>query len=219
MLLDRKRVKFWQKWVFLFMAIIMAGFLVMIPITRSSGCAGTTASSAAKQADADIARYKATLQTDPQNVDAWLSLGDSYQYRANGQPAGSTALNNDLTAAAAAYGKAAALLAKQKGAVAKQKLLDTYQKMVSVDLSLKDYQAASSVYGSITELSPKDANNFFDWGTVAINAGDTSTALLAFTRYLQLDPSSTNAAAVKDWIAKNAPSPTPKPTSTKGSKQ
>ena len=28
MLLDRKRVKFWQKWVFLFMAILMAGFLV-----------------------------------------------------------------------------------------------------------------------------------------------------------------------------------------------
>ena len=53
MLLDRQRVKFWQKWVFGFMAIIMAGFLVMIPLSKNSGCGGAT--SATEQLDKEIA--------------------------------------------------------------------------------------------------------------------------------------------------------------------
>ena len=225
MLLDRKRVKFWQKWVFLFMAIIMAAFLVMIPITRASGCSSTT-SSVTKQLDADITRYEAQVKTDATNVTAWIALGDAYQSRANAQTLNSAAQKNDFAAAVVAYGKATALLEKQKGAAAKAKLLDTYQKMVSVDLALKDYQAAVSTYGQVTVLTPKDATAFFDWASVATQAGDTNTALLAFTRYLQLAPNAPDAAQVRAWIKANTPSstsapsstPTPKPSSTKGSK-
>jgi len=218
-LLDRKRVKFWQKWVFLFMAIVMAGFLIMIPITQGSGCGGAT-SSVTKQLDADITRYEAQVKTDPTNVGGWIALGDAYQSRANAQTPKSTAQTNDFAAAVIAYGKATALLEKQKAAAAKTQLLDTYQKMVSVDLALKDYQAAASTYGQITVLTPKDASTFFDWASVATQAGDTNTALLAFTRYLQLAPNAPDAAQVRAWIKANTPSttPTPKPSSTKGSK-
>ena len=220
MLLDRKRVKFWQKWVFLFMAIVMAGFLIMIPITQGQGCGGSGASSVTKQLDADVVKYKAQVAADPTNVTAWIDLGDAYQSRANAQTPQSAAQNNDFAAAAVAYGKATALLEKQKGAAARQQRLDTYQKMISVDLALKDYQAATSVYGQVTSLTPKDAAAFFDWASVATQAGDTSTALLAFTRYLQLAPNSADAAQVRAWIKANTPSsaPTPKPSSTKGSK-
>jgi tetratricopeptide (TPR) repeat protein len=217
-LLDRKRVKFWQKWVFLFMAIVMAAFLVMIPITRASGCSSST-SSVTKQLDADVTKYKTQVAADPTNVDAWVALGDAYQSRANAQTANSTAQKNDFAASVVAYGKATALLEKQKGAAVGAQLLDTYQKMVSVDLALKDYSAATSVYGKITALTPKDASAFFDWASVASQAGDTSTALLAFTRYLQLAPNAPDAAQVRAWIKANTPSsaPTPKPSSTKGS--
>ncbi len=219
MLLDRKRVKFWQKWVFLFMAIVMAGFLVMIPLTTGKGCGGTT-SSVTKQLDADVAKYKAQVAADPKNVGAWIALGDAYQSRANAQTAQSAAQSRDLAAAATAYTQGTGLLEKQKGAAAKQKLLDTYQKMVSVDLALKQYSAATSVYGQITRLTPKDATAFFDWASVATQAADTGTALLAFTRYLQLAPNAPDAAQVRAWIKANTPSstPTPKPSSTKGSK-
>ncbi len=213
MLLDRKRVKFWQKWVFLFMAIIMAAFLVMIPITRASGCSSTT-SSVTKQLAADITRYETQVKTDPTNVDGWIALGDAYQSRANAQTPNSTAQNNDFAAAVVAYGKATALLEKQKGAAARTQLLDTYQKIVSVNLALKDYQAAASTYGQITVLTPKDASAFFDWASVATQAGDTSTALLAFTRYLQLAPNAPDAAQVRAWIKANTPSTTPTPSST-----
>jgi tetratricopeptide (TPR) repeat protein len=218
-LLDRKRVKFWQKWVFLFMAIVMAGFLVMIPITRASGCSGGT-SSVTKQLNADITKYRAQVASDATNVTAWIALGDAYQSRANAQTAGSTAQKNDFASAVVAYTKATALLEKQKTAAAKQQLLDTYQKLVAVDGTLKDYAAAAKVYAQVTLLTPKDAQAFSNWGSLSTLAGDTSTALLAFTRYLQLAPNAPDAAAVRDWIKQHSPSassaPTPKPSSTKG---
>jgi hypothetical protein len=52
---------------------------------------------------------------------------------------------------------------------------------------------------------------------VAISAGDTTTALLAFNKFLELDPTSPEADQVKQWIEDNAPksTPTPSPSPTK----
>jgi tetratricopeptide (TPR) repeat protein len=219
-LLDRQRVKFWQKWVFAIMALIMAGFLVMIPLTNLKACSGGT-TSATKQLDADIAKYQAAVQANPKDVDAWRSLAENYVLRANQQLPGSAAQTSDWRAAAQHYESADKLLRKQKGADNKQKRIDTLQQLVSVYLFLEDYQLATSVYGQITALRPKDAQSFFDMATVAISAGDTNTALLAFTTFLRLDPTSPDAASVKDWIAANSgtPTPTPSPSSSAGGAQ
>ena len=219
MLLDRQRVKFWQKWVFGFMALIMAGFLVMIPLGGNLSCGGAT--SATKQLDKDIATYQAAVKADPKDVESWRSLAENYVLRANQQVQGSAAQEADWRAAAQYYERAAKLLSKQKGAAVKQLRVDTLQQLVSVYLFLKDYQLATSVYGQITALRPKDAQSFFDMATVAISAGDTNTALLAFSTFLKLDPTSPDAPSVKDWIAANsgAPSPTPTPSSSAGGGQ
>ena len=216
MLLDRQRVKFWQKWVFGFMALIMAGFLVMIPLSNNSGCGGAT--SATKQLDTEIAKYQAAVKADPKDVASRRSLAESYALRANLQPQGSAAEEADLRTAAQHYERAVKLLSKQKGAAAKQLRLDSLQQLVSVYVSLKDYQLATSVYGQITALKPKDAQSFYEMAAVAISAGDTNTALLAFTTFLRLDPNSPDAQAVRDWIAANsgAATPTPSPSSSAG---
>jgi tetratricopeptide (TPR) repeat protein len=218
-LLDRQRVKFWQKWVFGFMAIIMAGFLVMIPLSsRVSGCGG--APSAIKQLDADIAKYQAAVKADPKNVDAWRSLAESYTLRANSQTPGSAAESADLQSAVQYYTTAALLLKKQKGAAARQTRLDTLQQLVSVYVALKDFGSAANIYGQITALTPKDAQAFYDMAAVALQAGDKNTALLAFGQYLKLDPNAPDAQSVKDWIAANSgtstPTPVPSPSSTTG---
>ncbi len=215
MLLDRQRVKFWQKWVFGFMAIIMAGFLVMIPLSNNLGCGG--GASATKQLDTDIARYQAAVKADPKDVESWRSLAENYVLRANQQPQGSAAQKADWRAAAQYYESADKLLKKEKGAAARQLRIDTLQQLVSVYLFLEDYQSATSVYGQITALRPKDAQSFFDMATVAISAGDTNTALLAFITFLKLDPTSPDAPAVKDWIAANSGTPTPTPSSSPAS--
>ena len=219
MLLDRQRVKFWQKWVFAFMALIMAGFLVMIPLSNNLGCGGAT--SATGQLDKEIARYQAAVKADPKDVASWRSLAENYMLRANVQPQGSAAQEADWRTAAQHYKRAVKLLSKQKGAAAKQLRLDTLQQLVSVYLFLQDPQLATSVYGQITALKPKDAQLFFDMATVAISAGDTNTALLAFTTFLKLDPNSPDAPSVREWIVANSSktTPTPKPSSSTGGGQ
>jgi len=218
-LLDRQRVKFWQKWVFAFMALIMAGFLVMIPLSNNLGCGGAT--SATGQLDKEIARYQAAVKADPKDVASWRSLAENYMLRANVQPQGSAAQEADWRTAAQHYKRAAKLLSKQKGAAAKQLRLDTLQQLVSVYLFLQDPQLATSVYGQITALKPKDAQLFFDMATVAISAGDTNTALLAFTTFLKLDPNSPDAPSVREWIVANSSktTPTPTPSSSTGGGQ
>jgi tetratricopeptide (TPR) repeat protein len=212
-LLDRQRVKFWQKWVFGFMALIMAGFLVMIPLSNNMGCGGSGTASVTEQLNKDIAKYQAAVKADPKDVEAWRSLAENYALRANEQA--------DLRAAAQYYERAAKILSKQKGAAAKQLRLDTLQQLVSVFMSLKDNQAATSVYGQITALTPNNAQAFAEMATVAMNAGDTNTALLAWTKYLKLDPNAPDAQAIQDWIDANSgsPSPTPSPSSSAGGGQ
>lgn len=210
MLLDRRRVKFWQRIVFGAMAVLMAGFLVFGYSGVLNGCDFMGAEeSATEQIEADIAAYQATLTANAKDVPAWRGLGESYLLRANTQPVGSAAQEADWREAAAAFERADKLLAKQKGAVAKQDRLETLKRLVDVYLFLQDYQLATSVYGQITDLTPKDAQSYFDMATVAINAGDTNTALLAFTKFLELEPESPDAAAVQEWIDANAPSPAP----------
>ena len=210
MLLDRQRVKFWQKWVFAFMALIMGGFLVMIPLSNNLGCGGAT--SATDQLDTGIAKYQAAVKADPKDVESWRSLAENYVLRANQQPQGSAAQEADWRTAARAYERAVKLLRKQKGAAAKRLRLDTLQQLESVYETLKDYQLATSAYGQITALKPKDAQSFAEMALVAIRAGDKNTALLAFTKYLKLDPKAPDAQTVKDWIAANSGTPTPAPT-------
>jgi len=213
-LLDRKRVKFWQKWVFGFMAVIMAAFLIMIPINRSLGCGGST-TSAMEQIDTEITKYKAQTTAVPTNEDAWISLAENYVLRANQQAEGSAAQKTDWLLAADAYNTAIKLLKKKKGdTVARQKRLDTLEQLASVYLLMKDYASAVGVYQLLTGMRPDDPQAYFDLGTVAINAGDKNTALLAFSRFLELDPQSPDAAAVQGWIDSATASPSPSPSAS-----
>lgn len=217
MLLDRQRVKAWQKWVFGFMALIMVAFLVMIPL-RGIAC-GNAVTSAMEQIEADIAKYQATIQANPDDVAALRGLADTYLLRANQQEPESDAQKRDRRLAIEQYEKAVAVLARQKGAKAKQLRVDTLEQIANVYLFMKDYKKAAAVYTRITALTPKDPQAYFDWATIAVSAGDTNVALLAFTKYLQLDPESPQADDVRAWIEENTPKPTasPSPTQETGS--
>lgn len=210
MLVDRRRVKFWQRIVFGGMAFLMAAFLVVGYSGVLNGCESmSSVESATEQIDATIATAQAAVEADPKDVEAWTTLGDNYVLRANQQELDPDARDADWRAAARAYVRADKLLAKQKGAAAKQQRIGALEQLVSVYLYLEDYQMATSVYGRITALRPKDAESYYEMATVAISAGDTNTALLAFTRFLELDPQSPDAPAVREWIEQNAPSSTP----------
>jgi tetratricopeptide (TPR) repeat protein len=212
-LLDRRKVKFWQKIVFGFMAVLMAGFLIFGYSGVLNGCSFfNSAQSATEQLQQTITTYKTAVASDPQDSASWVKLGDNYVLLANQQQQGSGAQTSYWEQAIAAYKEADAILAKQKGKAAKEQRLNVLQQLVSTYLFLKDYQSATKVYGDITALKPKDAQSYFDMATVAINAGDTDTALLAFSKYLELDPNAPDAPQVKAWIEQNTPKSTASPS-------
>jgi tetratricopeptide (TPR) repeat protein len=213
MLLDRRRVKFWQRIVFGFMAFLMAAFLVVGYSGVLEGCSfGGEQVSATDVINKEIAAQEAAVAAAPKDAQEWAQLGELYVERGNMQPLGSAAQTTDWDKAAAAYTRADRLLAKEKGQDVKQQRLDVLTKLVDVQLFLEDYAGATSTYGVITGLTPKDAQTFFEMASVAVNAGDTGTALLAFGRFLELDPDSPDAPAVEEWIEQNSPSSSPSPT-------
>lgn len=217
MLLDRRKVKFWQKIVFGFMAFLMAAFLVVGYSGVLNGCNFfNSTKSATEELQKSITQYQTAVAADPQDATSWTKLGDNYVLMANQQTDKNTQ-KAYWQKAIVAYKKADTVLAKQKGSAVKKQRLSLLQSLVSTYLYLNDFAGATAVYGDITALKPKDAQSYFDMATVAINAGDTNTALLAFTKYLELDPKSTEADQVKAWIKQNTPksTSTPSPSPTK----
>jgi len=207
-LLDRRRVKFWQKWVFGIMAILMALWLVSIPVSRWVGCTGEE--QATSTLDERIAALERRITASPGDLEARLQLAESYVRRANQQAEGSAGRTSDLEAAAAAYEAYIKKLARTKGTKAEVKQAERRQVAALVDLAkvylmLGDYERVTNVYGRITALRPNDAEYFYDMGRVAISADDTDTALLAFGRYLELAPDSPQADQVRRWIEEHSP--------------
>lgn len=215
MLLDRRKVKFWQKIVFSIMALLMVVFLGGTAVYRA-GCGASSSTTSTDALSKEITRKVAVLAKDPKDAALWRGLGDNYATRAATESSDSAARKADYVKAAAAYRKSAALLEKKKGKDAKETRLSTLEDLARIYIFLKDYEAATGVYGELTAMKPNDAEYFYYMGSTAINAGDTHTAMLALTRYLELDPDSEDAAAVRDWIKANSTSSTPSPASTEG---
>jgi Flp pilus assembly protein TadD len=215
-LLDRRKVKFWQKIVFGFMAFLMAAFLIVGYSGVLNGCTFfNSAKSATDQLQQTITQNQQAVAANPKDAAVWTKLGDNLVLLAN-QQTDTSAQKTSWQKATVAYKKADALLAKQKGSAVKQQRLSVLQSLISTYLYMNDFQSATTAYGEVTTLKPKDAQSYFDMASVAINAGDTNTALLAFTKYLELDPNSADAPQVKAWIQQNTPkstsSPSPSPT-------
>jgi tetratricopeptide (TPR) repeat protein len=205
-LLDRRRVKFWQKWVFGAMAVLMALWLVSIPIGRWVGCSGSTGS--ANALDDEIAALQQQIAASPGDLEARLELAETLRRRANQQLQGSQQQVDDLNASAAAYEAYVKRLARTKGTKAELKEAERLQlaaleDLVAVYRTLNDFEQVTRVYGLLTDLRPNNAQYFYDMGRVSITAGDTNTALLAFARYLELAPDSDEAATVKQWLQEN----------------
>ncbi len=210
MLLDRRKVKFWQKIVFSFMAVLMVVFIMGYAGFSWLGC--DEQQSATEQIDQEVVAQEAAVAAAPEDAQEWVALGQLYVERGNLHPPESDAQRSDLNKAAAAYTRADDLLKKEEGQEVKQERLDVLKNLVDVQLFLQDYAGATSTYGIITGLTPEDSQAYFEMASVAINAGDTSTALLAFNRFLELDPDSPDAPAVEEWIEQNTPSTSSSPS-------
>ena len=208
MLLDRRKVKFWQRIIFGFMAFLMVLFLVGYAGFRFTGCGSTT--TVANKLDDEITALQKRVAASPGDLAVRLQLAETLRRRAGQEVKDQAQRDEYMRASAEAYEAYIRLLAKTKGTKAEIREAERLQvaaleELVRVYQSMGDLESVKRVYGQLTDLRPKDAEYFYTLGRVAITAGDTTTAMLAFGRYLELAPDSEEAAQVKQWMDENAP--------------
>jgi tetratricopeptide (TPR) repeat protein len=67
------------------------------------------------------------------------------------------------------------------------------------------YNGAENSWRELSKLRPKDANTWFQLGQSAQTAGDTTAAVKAYKQYLKLDPTSSNAAQIRQILKQLSP--------------
>jgi tetratricopeptide (TPR) repeat protein len=216
MLLNRQRVKFWQKIVFGFMAVLMAGFLIFGYSGVASGCRAANAVNTGSSAiDQQVKTAVATLAKDPSNPAALLGAARGYQAAGNVQSGLPTATQtNDLTKALAYYDRYLALPATKLGATAAGLRIAALQNQAQIYSELIDYKSAVATYRKMLKLQPHNTLLYLQIGSNAAAAGDTAGAITAYETYLKRDPHSQYSPKVKLALASLQASASPSPSAT-----
>lgn len=202
MLLDRKRINRIARWFAIGLAIIFALSAIFLGVGSGTGnifagCdKGSTEITAASSFEEKEQYYQDLIQQNPQDKDSMLQLVSLYSDQSIGR-----------------YNEAIFWL---------NKYLEQDPKNVDVRLRIariqmdnnQDYAAAVVVLNEATSLDPSNANAFLLLGQAAKSAGQNQTAILAWSRYLELAPSSEYASLIRDEITKLATQPAVAPTTS-----
>lgn len=205
MLLDRKRINRWAKWVALGLAIVFgASFAFMgvgtgIDLDWSAlwdwgGSSGATTPAGPQER---IEAFDGILATDPDNLDALI--GAAAEYSSLGQPL-----------------KAAEYL--EKAAVVAPDNKDVWMRLAAIYMSpdARDYAQAVRVLNQATTLDSNDAQAFLQLGAAERGAGNVAAAVMAWNRYLQLEPEGEMADTVRSELSALSPPTTTGGTPTTG---
>jgi tetratricopeptide (TPR) repeat protein len=214
MLLNRQRVKFWQKIIFGFMAVLMAGFLIFGYSGVASGCnsgKGTGTSNSAL--DNQVKAAVATLKKNANDPTALLSAAQGYQaagYVQNGLP--SSSQTNDLTRALSYYERYFALPDSALGAAAKGLRFKALENEAVIYSELVDYKSAVATYKKMLKLQPHNTVLYLQLAANASASGDKAGAIAAYETFLKLDPHSQYAAQVKVALTQLTATASPSPS-------
>lgn len=192
MLLDRKRINKWAKWVALFLAIVFGGGFLFLGVgyggagfnvSEAFSCSNQSTTASSQTADQRVAAYQATLAQNPNDVTALLALATIYQQ------------NDDLKTAASYLEKVIAVDPTQK---------DVHLRLANIYLNVNvaNYESAVTVLNKLTSLDPENPDVYLKLGTAQNSLGRTEAAILAWQKYLQLAPNGDMAAVVKEQIDK-----------------
>lgn len=187
MLLDRRRIRRWGRWVALSLAVVFAVSFIALGVGASgqnllaglscSGDSTVTTLSDQQRLNNDLA----ALQKNPKDVTTLLAIATIYER------------NNDLTDAASYLEKVIAIDPSQKA---------VYLRLAGLYLNdnVKNYQAAVKVLNKATAVDPTNPQVFLDLGSALNDLNQTGPAILAWQRYIQLDPNGDQVSVVKDKI-------------------
>ncbi len=206
MLLDRRRIKKWAKWIALILAVVFALSFLFLGVgyggagfNLSSIFTDKNSTTATTTVGDQLKSLQAALAANPKDVTSLLAIATIYQD------------NQDYTTAATYLEKVLAVDPTQK---------DVYTRLANLylDSTVNNYQAAVTVLNKATDADPNDPDVYLLLGVAQNDLGQTQAAILAWNHYLQLDPNGDQAATVKTKIAQLMATTTTSPsTSSTGS--
>jgi tetratricopeptide (TPR) repeat protein len=195
LLLDRRKIRKWAKWIALGLAIVFAlSFLFMgvgygggagfniSEIFSGGGCSGNTAS---EETQTELDKLLVSLEADPDNADLMVQVGDQYALRYDPE---SGAGADNLDKAAEYY---------EMALRADADLKEVYQKLTAVYIDSYKYDDAARVLNKATSVDPDNPDVYFQLGYVQRNLGRTGQAILAWQKYLQLVPTGKTADGIR----------------------
>lgn len=130
---------------------------------------------------ARIAEAEKVVAQDPKNLNAWISLGNDYFDTDQAQKA----IN--------AYGKALELQPDNPNVLTDQGVM--FRKLGWFDKAAANFEKAY-------KLDPKHLQSLFNLGIVySIDLKQPDKARAVWTKYLQMDPNSSNAAQIREMMS------------------
>lgn len=192
MLLDRKKIRRWAKWIALGLAIAFAiGFLlfgiggsgVSVSEIFNSGCSSDSTDTTDVVND-QVQQWLDALAADPTDTIAMLGLADYYEGLFDASQGSST----ESAASAAQY--------YEDALAADPTLKEVYIDLGKLYLKRGLYTDAARILNQATAVDPDNPDVYLYLGTAQKEAGNTGEAILAWEKYLELDPDSRQAAAI-----------------------
>lgn len=204
MLLDRKKINRIARWFAIGLAIIFALGTVFLGVgSRTgnifSGCARSSTPASISSASSWEDREKFYLDQvgqNPQDKEAMLQLVSLYTSEDAGR-----------------YDDAILWLNKYLEIDPKNNEARLRVARIQMD-NKQDYTGAVKVLNEVTVQDPNNALAFLYMGQAAKSAGQNQTAILAWSRYLELAPTSEYASLIKDEIAKLSTQPAASPATS-----
>ncbi len=203
MLLDRKRINRWTRWVAIVMAVTFALGTVFLGVGSKTGnifagCSKSSPSSISSSSSVEEREqyYLDQINQNPQDNISMLALANLY--------ADDTVARYDD-----------AITWFNKYLELDPKNVDIRLRIASLDINkTQNFDAAVKTLTEVTAMAPDNAMAFLLLGQAAKSAGQNQTAILAWNRYLELAPTSEYASLIKDEISKLTALPPVSPPQT-----
>lgn len=204
MLLDRRRIKKWAKWIALILAVVFAlSFLFMgvgyggagfniSEIFTGGGCSSDTDTTEPETAEEKLDALLAEYDADPTNTTTMLSIATAYEdLYDQGKGEGTQYLEY-----------AAAFL--RNAIDVDPSLKDVYLRVANIYMlgigTTPAYQATVEVLNKATTVDSENPDIYLKLGIAQQELGNTEAAVLAWQKYLSLDPNGDMADVVRQQI-------------------
>jgi tetratricopeptide (TPR) repeat protein len=192
LLLDRKKIRRWAKWIYLALAIVFALGFLLIGVGNgqgggsffdifNSGCSGSTTDDT-QVSGTELQTLLDTLATDPTGTDTMLKIAAYYEdlFKAS-QKTNTEHANN-------------AIEYLNKALETDPSLKAVYLDLAKLYIDISSFDEAAKVLNEATVIDPDNPDVYFYLGRAQKSAGRTGEAILAWQKYLELVPADSRQA-------------------------